>query len=294
MKDNNPKSALYVNYAGFQCLEQIMNDSIDLYLSTCGMQNCFPDHSFGPGTRDVFILHFICDGKGTYETDGKVYNLSKGDTFLIWPGQEVHYYADSKAPWTYIWVGFQGVKALTYLQAAGFDKEHLIGEFQDTSYVFTHIQQMLLSRQLTLSNELRRDSALLQVFAALIDNRHQSMKKEECYDYPYRIYAQQAVDYITSHYMENVRINDIANYIGIDRSYLAQIFKKSLQVSPQEYLLKYRMDQAKILLKSTDMKILNIAREVGYNDALTFSKVFKKERGLSPSEYRNLKYTINK
>lgn len=55
----------YLNFVGFQCLEHLNHNSIDLYLSTCGIQNCFGGHFFGPGKRDVYILHFISEGKGT-------------------------------------------------------------------------------------------------------------------------------------------------------------------------------------------------------------------------------------
>lgn len=285
----NVGSPLYLNYVGFQCLEQIENESIDMYLSTCGMQNCFPDHSFGPGKRDEFILHFICEGKGVYESNGKKYELEKGDMFLIWPEEEVSYKADSKNPWSYIWIGFQGVKATSYLKAAGFDKETLVNELNDTSIIYTYVQQMFLYRQLTISNELKRDAALLQIFAFLIDYKHKSSENEENYDYPYSIYVKQAKDFIKTNFNDNIRINDIANYIGIDRTYLSQIFKKTLNLSPQEYLLKYRIDQAKNLLVNSDEKVSSIAREVGYSDSLAFSKIFKKESGLTPVEYRKSK-----
>lgn len=57
-------------------------------------------------------------------------------------------------------------------------------------------------------------------------------------------------------------------------------------ISPQEYLLNYRMEYASELLKDPDMKISAIAHEVGYQDPLTFLKVFKKHMNMSPSQWR--------
>lgn len=277
---------IFTNFAGFQCLEQLHNNSTGLYLSTCGVQNCPPGYSYGPGIRDIYIIHFICEGKGRYEVHDTAYHLRKGDFFVIYPGTEVFYQADEKDPWDYIWVGFQGIKAETYLGYAGIDREHLIGHCCNTAYMLSCIQQMTLARVLTHYNELRRQAALLQIFAALIEQHHEQLTEEEQLDYPHHIYIDQTLDYVQTHISENIRIQDIANYIGIDRSYLTSIFKKALGMSPQEYLLNYRMEYACELLKDPQAKIATIAREVGYQDPLAFSKVFKKHMNLSPSQWR--------
>ena len=152
--------------------------------------------------------------------------------------------------------------------------------------IFTYIQQMIICRHLTYANELKREAALLQVLSALIDEYRTTLPKEERYDYPYKIYVDQAIDYIRRNYKSNVKINDIASYIGIDRSYLTHIFKSVTNVSPQEYLLRYRMEQAEVLLTQTDKKIGEIAWCVGYSDSLAFSRMFRKYKGVSPTEFR--------
>lgn len=288
MAHKNEKET-YINAAGFQCLERLQNNSVDIYLSTCGVQSCIPNHFFGPGRRDEFIIHFICEGKGIYQTGGLTYELGKGDFFVILPNTEVYYKADNDEPWDYIWVGFQGIKAETYLKNAGIDSENLIGHFRQTDYILACIQQMMLARTLTYHNELKRQAALLQVLAAIMKVHHETLSNEEQNDYPYRIYLQQAIDYMNTHLKENIKIHHIASYIGIDRSYLSNIFKNTLEVSPQEYLITLRMDSAAELLKNTNNKISSIASEVGYSDPMTFTKMFKRFKGMSPSEWRKKK-----
>lgn len=277
---------IFTNFAGFQCLEQLHNNSTGLYLSTCGVQNCPPGYSYGPGIRDIYIIHFICEGKGIYKVNDTTYHLHKGDFFVIYPGTEIFYQADEKNPWDYIWVGFQGIKSETYLGYAGIDKEHLIGHCCNTAYMLSCIQQMTLARVLTHYNELRRQAALLQIFAALIEQHHEQLTEEEQLDYPHHVYIDQALDYVQTHISENIHIQDIANYIGIDRSYLTSIFKQALGISPQEYLLNYRMEYACELLKDPQIKISTVACEVGYQDPLSFSKAFKKHLAVSPSQWR--------
>lgn len=277
---------VYINATGFQCLEHLQNNSVDLYLSTCGVQNCPPGHWYGPGSRDEYIIHFICEGKGIYKVGEKTYYLKKGDLFLICPNTTIYYEADKNDPWDYIWVGFQGIKSTTYLEYAGLSKNSLIGHFYNTSFILACVQQMMLSRTLTYFNELKRQSALLQVFSALIEERYYSLSEEEQSEYPHRVYLEQALDYISKNLKNNIRISDIANHIGIDRSYLTTIFKSTLNLSPQEYLITYKIDRAVALLENPDIKISNIGLELGYSDPLTFSKMFKRYKGVSPSEYR--------
>lgn len=276
----------YINFAGFQCLENLNHSTLDLYLSTCGIQNCVGKHSFGPGKRDSYILHFISDGKGIFRCSGKEYELTRGDVFLVKADTEVFYEADENNPWSYMWVGFNGIKALSYLASAGLDGDNVITKCENTPLIFSFIQQMIMCRHLTLANELRRESALLQIFSVLMEEYKGTLPKEERYDYPYQIYVDQALDYIHHNFRSNIKINDLASYIGIDRSYLTNIFKSSTKLSPQEYLVRYRMEQAENMLKNTDMKIGDIAESIGYHDQLTFSKMFKKFAGVSPSSYR--------
>ena len=78
-------------------------------------------------------------------------------------------------------------------------------------------------------------------------------------------------DYIAYHYREKIKINELADYIGVNRSYLTSSFKKAIGCSPQEYLVNLRMEKAREMLRNTDMQINAIAAAVGYQDQLAFS-----------------------
>lgn len=84
----------------------------------------------------------------------------------------------------------------------------------------------------------------------------------------------------------HAKISDIASYIGITRSYLTHIFKQKMEISPQEYLVSYRLEQGSRLLRTTRMSIGEIAEKIGYENPLTFSKIFKNVYGVSPKNYR--------
>ena len=82
-------------------------------------------------------------------------------------------------------------------------------------------------------------------------------------------------------------VQDLARYIGIDRCYLTYSFKKQLNMSPQEFIIMYRLEIAAGLLKSTNLSVGAISKRIGYSDPFAFSKAFKKGYGMSPKIYRN-------
>ena len=149
---------------------------------------------------------------------------------------------------------------------------------------------MLEAHQLTYANELRRNAFLRLVLAELIaDYQQMTRGANTVYHYSGAVYAKHAMEYITNHYNERLKINELADYIGVNRSYLASNFKKTFGCSPQEFLVNLRMEKAKVLLKKQDLSISEVANVVGYTDQLAFSKAFKKHFGSSPSTYKDEK-----
>lgn len=91
--------------------------------------------------------------------------------------------------------------------------------------------------------------------------------------------------YIEEHYMEPIQLGDIALIAHMSPTYLSSRFKKEIGANFTEYLLDYRMDKAKELLKDVSISCKEAAYKVGYGDYIQFSKMFKKHVGISPKEY---------
>ena len=283
MAEQNPK---FTNSARYKCLEYLKKQTFDLYLCYCGIEECDPGHLYGPTERSEYLLHYILEGKGKYYIGDKVYELGPHQAFLICPGVTTYYEADTEDPWSYLWVGFNGVKAKTYLEYLDLDDNHLIGEFPYPDLLLEQVQNILNARELTYANELKREGYLFLFFSTLIQYQHDKLSVSSGHDYPHQVYVEHALEFIEHNYNKNIKVNDIASYIGINRSYLANSFKKTMNMSPQEYLVNYRLDKASLLLRTTSLPINEIASSVGYEDPLAFSKTFKHFKGISPKLYR--------
>lgn len=98
-------------------------------------------------------------------------------------------------------------------------------------------------------------------------------------------YIRFAEEYIREHLSESIQVDAIAEELGISRGYLRNVFFAANGMSPREYLTEERLRAAKVYLKEGTYSVAETARLVGYEDALQFSRIFKKHTGLSPSAF---------
>lgn len=96
--------------------------------------------------------------------------------------------------------------------------------------------------------------------------------------------------YLAEHFMEALSLNDAAAYVELNPSYFSNLFKAETGMNFSEYLMKIRMEKAMQLLRNPKVRIYEIGNMVGYEDAVSFGRAFKKFVGMSPKEYRNTVY----
>ena len=98
----------------------------------------------------------------------------------------------------------------------------------------------------------------------------------------------QALLYIQNHYMASTfSIEEVAGAVCLSTSYFSTVFKSETGITFTDYLIKIRMEKAKVLLENTNMKMYEISSRVGYENAAYFSAAFKRYYGKSPSEFQS-------
>ncbi|NHN29135.1 response regulator [Paenibacillus agricola] len=106
--------------------------------------------------------------------------------------------------------------------------------------------------------------------------------------YSYRTLVDKAKDYAKAHYQDSdISISKVCSFLHISTGYFSSIFKKETKLTFVSYLMNIRMEAAKELLMTTDLKSFEIAERVGYAEPNYFSFTFRKHFGMSPKEYRN-------
>ncbi len=100
--------------------------------------------------------------------------------------------------------------------------------------------------------------------------------------------VRQAMVYIQEHSAEPLSRQEIAAHVGLSADYLTSCFHKELGLTPVAYLNRYRIQQARQLLKNTHKSVTEIALDVGFSSSSYFSRIFRRETGMSPEAYRRL------
>ena len=257
---------------------------VSLTVYNVGNESCAPGHEWGPGVRDHYLIHYIISGKGTYETGGKSYSLQAGDCFLIYPQTEVRYQADVEDPWEYAWVGFSGNDAELILRATSFTRQcPCLFAIDYGDAVLRQILHIYDARGNSFEHMVEMTGRLYTTLSIFMHHKEQETGGDSATEY-----VQKAITYISANYSYPIKIDEIAEYVGVSRSHLFRSFRSVMGLSPKDYLTDFRIKEACYLLHTTTLSITAIANSVGFDNSLYFSKTFHKEKGCTPSEYRAL------
>lgn len=266
----------------------LSNDFFDITIYQYGYEQCEPFHTFGPGMRNHYLIHYIISGTGTYRTsfNGKdaEYHLSSGQAFLIEPNRLIHYYADKETPWEYMWIEFDGLKAKEFIRQAGLSQDSPIyhATTDEGSKIVYHYLKQIVDFPDLLPVQIMGYTYLF--LGALIENSSNTKKlpKNNIKEF----YLQSTVDYIESYYMKDITVEDMAENLNLSTSYFSKLFKKMTEKSPQEFLITYRINKSCELLRSTNLKIGEISLLVGYPNQFHFTRAFKNIMNITPNEWR--------
>lgn len=255
----------------------------DLELCFAGISQCEPLHSYGPAVRPNYLIHIILKGKGRFKIGESEYRLEAGQGFLIVPEQVTFYQADLEDPWEYCWVGFRGSRAESLLEEMDLGIDHPVFACEQIAQLKELVLKMMNVHGSHLASRLHRDALVMEFFSVLAGELHVESSTKEL---TRSEYIRQAIRYIQGNYDQPIRVSDIADHIGIDRTYLYMLFVEHLDVTPKNYLKAYRLTRAKELLKITDLPVASIAESCGYSDPLVFSKAFRQEYQMTPTAWR--------
>ena len=242
----------------------------DINPRICGWEACEPSHKYGPAVRNYWLIHYIMDGEGIFRKGDTEYRLCASQMFVIRPGDLTYYEADAERPWRYIWIGFE----------CNADIAQMLTEPVVTLPQGKPLFEALQKAEGMCAGKEAYLCAKIWELLYLISSDQKNVGRKE-------LYIQQAKNFIESEYMVGITVREVADRLGLDRSYFSNLFRASQGKTPQQYLNEVRMRQAATLLAGLGYSVTETAASVGYADVFAFSRTFKKFYGISPSEYRH-------
>ena len=260
-----------------------------LIVGSCGtyrLKNTQKLPTWRPKGRIDYQLLYIVSGKAHFYFNGIERIVQAGRMVLIPPRVEQKYeYFGEEKPEVY-WVHFTGSDVKNILRKYEIPMDDPIF-YSGASSVYSYIFKEMINELQTCRTGYEELLAmyLQQIFLLVQRTRQERKPTVTTYIQEEMEYARR---YFNEHYNEPISIQEYAESRNMSVCYFQRNFKQIVNHTPMQYLLTIRVNNAASLLETTDYSMAEIAAIVGYEDPLYFSRVFRKIKGMSPTEYRKL------
>ena len=274
----------------------IKDKSKPLIVTSCGTYHLYTKPklpTWRPRGRLDFQLLYIAAGKAHFHINGKEEIVTAGHMVLYRPKepQKYEYYAEDQTE--VYWVHFTGSNVTNILRSYGLTKDKKIFYCGSGLEYQNHFRSMIQELQMCkddysemLEIHLRQIFIKLHRYFNTVSKVNNSQIAEE---------IDKATLYFTEHYNRNICIEEYAKKHHMSTSWFIRNFKQYTGITPMQYILSIRIYNAEILLQNEHYNITEISNIIGYDNPLYFSRIFKKTKGISPSEYRkNIAQNPNK
>lgn len=231
--------------------------------------------------RGTFVPHIIQGGEGVFETGGHAWRAVKGDLFVFFPDQAIHYYDLEGTPWRYTWLSLEGAGVAWALKCAGLAPEN---PFRKGTL---DVELEPLFQEMEEAYRTEQHSALFPAVAGwrFVEALCPREERRTGAGTPQAI-AESARFLLDRTFTQDVYVGDLAQRLGVTRSTLFRHFRSCYGRAPKQYLLSLRLDQAQRLLLQTSASVKEIAAACGFHSAHYLCRVFQRETGLSPRAWQ--------
>ena len=265
----------------------IKDKSKPLIVTSCGTYRLYTRPklpTWRPRGRKDFQLLYIAAGKAHFHFGDEEKIVTAGHMVLYRPKepQKYEYYGEDQTE--VYWVHFTGGNVTNLLRSYG------LTEDKKVFYCGSGLEYQNIFRTMIYELQMCKDSYpemlemyLRQIFIMLQRYFKSSSKTDNS-----RVVEEidKATEYFNAHYNEDISIEEYAENNHVSISWFIRNFKQYTGSTPMQYILSKRIYNAEILLQNPAYNVTEISQIVGYDNPLYFSRIFKKVKGLSPSEYR--------
>lgn len=279
---------MYINSAYLNnTVSDIKDKSKPLIVTSCGTYRLYTRPklpTWRPRGRLDFQLLYIAAGKAHFHIDGEEKIVTAGHMVLYRPKemQKYEYYGEEQTE-SY-WVHFTGSDVTNILRSYGLTKDKKVFYCGSDLEYKNHFRSMIKELQMCkddypemLEIHLRQIFIKLHRYFNTISRVDNSQIAED---------IDKAMLYFAEHYNEDICIEDYAKEHLMSTSWFIRNFKQYTGSTPMQYILSKRIHNAETLLENEHYSITEISNIIGYDNPLYFSRIFKKVKGISPTEYR--------
>lgn len=249
------------------------------YVSQVGHFYCNQDYAISRQSLPedfFFLLAYICSGTLQLRVKGKAYTALRGQIALIDCRTPHEYFCTG--PTEFLWFHFSGSGSAPYCDYL-YNKHGAVFDEGNDATLRQSFDNILAYAQAVPSNEHMISYQITRIFSRLAAPGTQNAALSS---------LEPAMQYIRTHYPEYLPLGVLAAQCSMSTSHFIRTFQRNLGQTPHEYLLAYRLRQAKRLLATTNATIEEIAALSGFNSASHFARAFRASNGISPTMFRTI------
>jgi len=276
---------MYTNYAYIgEADEDIVDNSKPLLVTAAGYNRLIKSPVIAterPNGRGDLQIIYIAQGKARFHFDEVEHTLPHGSIVIFRPGErQMYYYHLEEATETY-WIHFTGYEALELLEKAELNgRVFFIGDSSDFPTRCNRIIREIQAKRVSY----QEISSLL--FRELVLTIGRYLTEEGSVNSDTLNEVERAISYFNDNYTKEINIKEYATMRHMSASWFIRNFKAITKLSPLQYIINLRIINAKALLMTTEYPISKVAAVVGFENALYFSRLFRKHTGMSPVEFK--------
>lgn len=240
-----------------------------------------------PFYRDYYEgyqMFYTISGKGWLDYRGNYQHILPGTLMCINLQQRHGMGAVPGHIWEHYWVIFDG-KGFEEVYNSFFLRKNIY-EVKNADIVYNLYKELLdLKKADYPFFDFKSMSGILQIVSQILPSDAYQSQSESDIHY---VAVKKAILYIKENYMQNIDLNDLSNYSGYSRYHLSRLFKMHTGFSPNDYIIKTRLECAKDLLLKNNLSLQVVSEYSGFHSVNYFIKTFKEWEGITPARYRKL------
>ncbi len=261
----------------------IVSKSMFYYIQSVGHYLASKNYKTNRRDYNSMLLIHTMGGEGVLQYRNKTYKIKKNQVFIIDCIEQQFYGTGESGFWEFDYIHFNGSESRSYV-ARIMDNGGPVFRIERDSIISECIKRI----HATINKKDKRVDIIVSktIIEILTELLLKGCGTEELQDSRIPLSVQNAVRIIENSYNRPMSMDELSKEICVSKYHMSRLFKKHTGFSPYEYLIKQRLNQAKILLKTTDCPVGEISRKVGFESISHFIKMFSRYEKTTPLKFR--------
>lgn len=253
--------------------------TLPFYFTEAGHFIAEKDYMVKREMHDSFLMIYTIKGQGFLRTNDIQINLQPQNAVII-DCHLPHEYHSVSEEWEFLWIHFAGSAAASLFNII-YTANEVCAVHINSSYDFEQRVKKLLNKSgisdIVGYNDISAQLHIILNMICASGMKHPQIPNDD---------INMVIDFIENNYYDQITIDDMTKNTHISKYHFIRLFRRAMGITPYQYLMNYRINVSKTLLRTTNKSVTQIAELCGFLDASNFTSKFKKHTGQRPLEYR--------